>query len=467
MDKQVFALYFGNRGFFPESLIETAREEMIKAVLTSGHDYIIPDIELTKYGAVESREDGKKYAKWLKGEEGNYSGVIICLPNFGDENGAIAALEECGVPILIQAYPDEIGKMDFEHRRDAYCGKFSIEDVFGQYNLKFTVLEPHVVHPASEAFAGNLQEFSAICRVVNGMKKFTVGAIGARTTKFKTVRFDEITLQKYGITVETFDLSEFIFRVQNKSTEELAVQSKINKLINYTNFEFVPEEKINTIAKAGVVLDEYIKENDLDALTIRCWTEMQSILGIAPCVLLSELNDRKFVASCEIDLCSAINMYSMQLASEEPTACLDWNNNYGDDPNKVILFHCGPVAQKLMKAKGTVTDHKMFAKENPNSGWGSNEGDIRSFPMTYSNCKTEDGKLTFYVDEGKFTEDNIEKEFFGCGGVALIDDLQRKLIKLGRNGYRHHTAIGVGHMTKVLEEAFVNYLGYDLMNLKG
>ncbi len=194
---------------------------------------------------------------------------------------------------------------------------------------------------------------------------------------------------------------------------------------------------------------------------------MQSILGIAPCVLLSELNDRKFVASCEIDLCSAINMYSMQLASEEPTACLDWNNNYGDDPNKVILFHCGPVAQKLMKAKGTVTDHKMFAKENPNSGWGSNEGDIRSFPMTYSNCKTEDGKLTFYVDEGKFTEDNIEKEFFGCGGVALIDDLQRKLIKLGRNGYRHHTAIGVGHMTKVLEEAFVNYLGYDLMNLKG
>jgi len=118
MEKQVFALYFGNRGFFPESLIEIAREEMIKAVLASGHDYIMPNIELTKYGAVESREDGKKYAKWLKGEEGSYNGVIICLPNFGDENGAIAALEECGVPMLIQAYPDEIGKMDFEHRRD-------------------------------------------------------------------------------------------------------------------------------------------------------------------------------------------------------------------------------------------------------------------------------------------------------------------------------------------------------------
>lgn len=81
-------------------------------------------------------------------------------------------------------------------------------------------------------------------------------------------------------------------------------------------------------------------------------------------------------------------MRSMILASESPSACLDWNNNYGDDPNKVILFHCGPVAQSLMTKKGTVTDHKMFAKEKPGCGWGSNEGSIAAFDMTYSNCKT-------------------------------------------------------------------------------
>lgn len=235
--------------------------------------------------------------------------------------------------------------------------------------------------------------------------------------------------------------------------------------MNYTNFSCVPENKLTTLAKVGVVLDEYIEEYHLDALTIRCWEEFQTILGIAPCVLLSELNDRMIVASCEIDLCSAINMYSMQLASLQSTACLDWNNNYGDDPNKVILFHCGPVAQSLMKAKGLVTDHKMFAKENPNSGWGSNEGDIRAFPMTFSNCKTEGGKLTFYIGEGEFTEDSIEDEFFGCGGVANIPNLQPKLIQLGRNGYRHHTAVGVGHLNKVLTEAFTYYLGYDLLNL--
>ena len=192
---------------------------------------------------------------------------------------------------------------------------------------------------------------------------------------------------------------------------------------------------------------------------------MKTEVVFAPWVLLSELNDRGIVASCEIDLCSAINMYSMQLASGKPTACLDWNNNYGSDPNNVILFHCGSTAQTLMRGKGIVTDHKMFAKGCPGCGWGSNEGRIAAFEMTFSNCKTEDGKLTFYVDEGEFTEDEIESGFFGCGGVAAIDDLQRKLIKLGREGFRHHTTIGVGHMAKILNEAFTYYLGYDVIKL--
>jgi len=465
MSKLTFALYFGNRGFFPESLIAGAREEMIQAVSDAGYEYLIPDADMTKFGAVESREDGRKYAAWLKSHAGEFAGVILCMPNFSDENGAIASLEDCGVPILLQAYPDEIGKMDFEHRRDSYCGKFSIADVFHQYGLPFTMLEPHVVHPLSEAFAKNLSDFAAICRVVNGMRRFSIGCIGARTTKFKTVRFDEITLQKYHITVETFDLSELINKVQIMSDTDAKVLAKKDRLVGYTNFCKVPENKILTLSKIGVVIDSYIEQYHLNCITLRCWEELQGVLGVSPCVLLSELNDRGIVASCEIDLCSAINMYSMHLASEKATACLDWNNNYGDDPDKVILFHCGPVAQSLMTEKGLVTDHKMLAKTNPGCGWGSNEGRIAANQVTLSNCKTENGKLTFYLTEGEFTKDPIEVEFFGCGGVCHISNLQSKLIRLGQNGFRHHTATGVGYMKSVLTEAFTYYLGYDLIDI--
>lgn len=465
MKKQTFALYFGNRGFFPESLIAGAREEVSRAVVDAGFDYIIPDASLTRYGAVETKAEGQVYAKWLKEHEGEYDGVIISLPNFGDENGAIAAVQDCGVPILIQAYPDEIGKMDFEHRRDSYCGKFSICDVFHQYHLPFTVLEPHVVHPSTPAFAQNLADFAAICRVVNGMRRFTIGIIGARTTKFKTVRYDEITLQKYGITTDAYDLSELFARVRAYSDDDPAVVARKAHLADYTNCSLVPDDKMNTLAKVSVVIDDFIADYQLDCIALRCWEEMQSELGIAPCVLLSELNDRGIVASCEIDVCSAINMYAMKLASEAPTTCLDWNNNYGEDPDKVILFHCGPVPQGLMESKGLVTDHKMFAKGCPGCGWGSNEGRIAAFPFTYSNCKTEDGKLTFYAAEGRFTGEEIEPEFFGCGGVAEIKDLQPKLIKLARNGFRHHTAVGKGHMAAILYEAFTTYLGYDVIDL--
>jgi len=465
MKKTTFALYFGNRGFFPESLIDGARLEMADAVTRAGYDCLILDADQTRFGAVESREDGWTYAKWLKSHEGEYQGVILCMPNFSDENGAVAALQDCGVPILLQAYPDEIGKMDFEHRRDAYCGKFSIADVFHQYGIPFTMLEPHVVHPLSDAFSKNLSDFAAICRVVKGMSRFSIGCIGARTTKFKTVRFDEITLQKYHITVESFDLSELIYRVQKMPDTDAKVLAKRERLVNYTNFCKVPENKLLTLSKISVVIDDYIEQYHLNCITLRCWEELQTILGVAPCVLLSELNDRGIVASCEIDLCSAINMYSMQLASGHATACLDWNNNYGTDPDKVILFHCGPVAQSLMTEKGLVTDHKMFAKANPGSGWGSNEGRIAANHITLSNCKTENGKLTFYLTEGDFTKDPIEDEFFGCGGVCHIPSLQKKLVTLGQSGFRHHTAVGVGSMKEILKEAFTYYLGYDYMEI--
>ena len=460
-----FALFFGNRGFMPAELIAGARNDMIKAVTDAGHEALVMDESATRYGAVETRDEGLVYASWLKSHEGEYDGVILCMPIFIDENGAVAALRDAGVPILMQAYPDEIGKMDFRHRRDAFCGKFSVTDVFYQYQIPFTVMKPHVVHPLSPAFAQNLEDFAAICRVVKGMKRFNLGCIGARTTAFKTVRFDEVTLQRYGINVESFDLSELIFKVQSMADDNEAVIARVKELEAYSDFSLVPEKNKNTLAKIAVVIDQYVDEYHLDAITLRCWNEMETILRVCPCVLISYLNDRGLVTSCEIDLCSAITMRAMNLASGKATACLDWNNNYGDNENKVILFHCGPVAQSLMAGKGTVTEHKMFAKGDPGSGWGSNEGRIAAFDMTFSNCFTENGHLKVYASEAKFTADPIEKEFFGCGGVAEIDCLEDKLLKLAKGGFKHHTTVGVGHMKYVLEEAFRTYLGYDIVDI--
>ncbi len=464
--KMNFALYFGNRGFFPERLIDSARKEVIDALEKQGYGYLLPPPDMTKYGAIESAEDGRRYAAWLSKIKGTFDGVILSLPNFGDENGAVPALRDAGVPILIQAYPDEIGKMDFESRRDAFCGKFSIMDMFTQYQIPYTIFEPHVIHPSSDEFATNLSDFAAVCRVVNGMKRFTVGAIGARTTAFKTVRFDELALEKVGITVEAFDLSEVFFRADKYVDSNPKMIAKRERLINYTDFSKVPEKKIEKLCAISVAIDDMIEKYKLDCVAIRCWTEMQSVAGIAPCVLLSELNDRGIVAACELDVCNAVPMYALQLASENPAMCLDWNNNYGTDSDKCILFHCGPVAQSLMTAKGEVIDHKMFAKAGgAGCGWGCNIGRIADFPMTFVSTKTENGKLVAYIGSGEFTKDIIEPEFFGCGGVVKIPDLQQKLIKIGRNGFRHHVSATSGNYSIALREAFEVYLKYDILEI--
>ncbi len=464
MKKLTFALYFGNRGFFPETLISGARQEMKAALEKLGYAALIMNENATRFGAVETAEEGRQYAAFLKEREGQYDGVILSLPNFGDENGAIAALEHCGVPILIQAYPDEIGQMDFQHRRDAFCGKFSVMDVFCQYKLPFTVFKPHVVHPLHEDFKWQMENFAAVCRVVKRMKKFTVGAIGARTTAFKTVRFDELTLQKHGITTETLDLSELFMRVKDIRPRTEKFNQKKSRLQNYADWTGVPDEKLDVLTKVSVAVDDIIEEYKLDCLAFRCWIEIEKELGVAPCVLLSELNDRGIVAACELDVCNAIPMFALSLASEMPATCLDWNNNYGDAENKCILFHCGPVPQSLMTGKGRIIEHPMFAKSfGAGCGWGCNVGRIAPSPMTYASSKTEDGKLVFYLDQGRFTGEPIEDGFFGCAGVAEIADLQAKLLVIGKQGFRHHTSVTFGHVASSVKEAFTTYLNYDMI----
>lgn len=461
-----FALYFGNRGFFPETLVASARQEMKLAVERNGHQAMLLDEDQTRFGAVESVEEGQKYARFLNQNKGKYDGVILCLPNFGDETGAIAALEDCGVPILIQAYPDELDKMDFSHRRDAFCGKFSIMDVFYQYGLRYTTFQPHTTHPATPVFDQQLSQFAALCRVVKGMKRMTVGAIGARTTAFKTVRFDELALQRYGITTETLDMSEVFLRFKSVDTAAEAYKAKLERLKNYTCWEGVPSEAVVKMAKLGVVIDDIMADFQMDAIAFRCWLELEKELKIAPCTLLSEINDRGIPAACEVDVCNAVMMRALVLASGRPATCLDWNNNYGDEADKCILFHCGPVPQSLMTAKGQVIDHPMFAKAlGCGCGWGPNVGRIAASPMTYASAKTENGKISVYLGEGEMTSDPIAKEFFGCAGVAHIPQLQNKLQLIGHAGYRHHVSMTFGRYEPALQEAFKNYLGYEITPL--
>ena len=106
--KSTFAVFLGNRGFFPAALMAGARQDLGEVLHKLGHETLFLDEHATRHGAVETVKEGQVYANFLAQNRGKYDGVILSLPNFGDETGAIAALKDAGVPILVQAYPDEL-----------------------------------------------------------------------------------------------------------------------------------------------------------------------------------------------------------------------------------------------------------------------------------------------------------------------------------------------------------------------
>lgn len=460
------ALLVANRGFFPSTVIDAAYTEMKAAFAKAGVECLTFEEGKTKYNAVETIPEGNLYHDFLEEHRGEYDGVVLCLPNFGDENGIKAAVRDVNVPIMIQAYPDELDKMDFEHRRDAFCGKFALTSVLAQMGVKYTDYVPFVVAPTSDEFVAQLKKFVITCKVVKALKRLRVGVFGARTTAFKSVRYDESVLERHGVEVETFDLTA-VMAVYNKMADDDALVLKWKEdLHSVASFACTPAGKDQVLAKLGATLDKIIADNALDAIAIRCWAELQELLGVTPCSLLGLLNYKGISAACETDVSNAVAMKALAVASGESAGCLDLNNNYGDEMNKCILFHCGPLPMQLMQGPGEIEDHKMLSKGKPEKcSWGLNVGKMKTGEYTLLGMRATNGELAFFSDKIAITDDPVDKEFFGVYGVMETEDLQNKLKKIANGGFHHHAIVTLTDVVDGVNEALTKYLGYTQVNI--
>ena len=460
------AVLVSNRGFFPGSVIASAHEEMKKALESCGVEALELPREATKYGAVETTDDGRIYADFLKEHAGEYDGLIICLPNFGDENGIKAAIKDVTVPILLQAYPDEFGKMDFANRRDAFCGKLGLCAVLKQMKVKFVSGEPFVMHPLSAEFKKELTDFIEICRVVKGMRRVRLGVMGARTTAFKSVRFDEGAMESLGIDTETLDETQVFAKINSISDNDPRLESWKKDLLASSNTCDTPAYAILNQCKLGVALEELYEEMHLDVMAIRCWSELQYEYKIAPCAIMGLLNQRKMPIVCETDASNAPAMLALTLASDSGTGCLDVNNNYGNEADKCILFHCGPLPMDLLVGPGHMEEHKMFTKtQGENCSWGVNVGKIKPGTITICGMRTENGQLRYFVEKGEIIDAPVDEGFFGTYGILKMDNLQTKLRHMAEEGFRHHALITTGDHVRSVQEALSKYLGYTEIKL--
>ena len=463
-DQTTLGVIIGNRDFFPDKLVAEARVEIldlfkklkIKPILLSETD--------SKLGGVETFAEAQKCAELFRRHADQLDGILVSLPNFGDEKGVAETIHWSGlnVPVLIQAYPDDLGKMDVVNRRDAWCGKISVCNNLYQFGIKYSLTTKHVVSPSSDSFINDLKDFIAVCRVVKGVRKVRIGAVGARPGAFNTVRYSEKILQRNGISVTTVDLSEILGNANKLSADDHIVKERLEKIRAYTSTGKAPNEKLIQIAKLDAVLANFMDEQGLDATAIQCWTSLQKNYGCNVCTSMSMMSENMLPSACEVDVTGTLSMYAMQLASGSPSALVDWNNNYADDDTKCVLFHCGNWAKSFLPDIQISTAPIIGTSVGTENTFGALEGRTPAMPLTFGRISTDDfkGTIKAYVGEGELTNDSLNT--FGTRAVAQIKDLQGVMKHVCKNGFEHHVVMNASKTAGILKEALENYLGWEV-----
>jgi L-fucose isomerase-like protein len=462
--KMTMGLIVGNRGFFPDQLAKTGREEMMRALTKAGIDCIVLGPEDSKHGAVETHEEAKRCAALFRKNADKIDGIIVSLPNFGDER-AIAdtlRLARLDVPVLVQATPDDASKMTILHRRDSFCGKMSACNNLRQYGIPYSLTTLHTESPDSAEFEKDLAWFAAVCRVVDGFKNLRVGSIGARPTAFNTVRYSEKLLEANGISTETLDLSEVFGRIGRLKDDHEGVQGKLAEIKKYVTTGGIPDAALIKMSKLGYVVDDWMQKTDLKISAVQCWTSMEEYFGVVPCTIMSMMSNKLLPAACEVDVCGTISMYALALASETPSALLDWNNNYGSDPNKAVCFHCSNLPKHFFQDFRMDFQQIIAGTVGKENTFGTVEGRVKPGAMSFARFSTDDtaGVMRGYVGEGNFTNDSLNT--FGGVGVVQINNLQKLLHYICENGFEHHVAANFSTTAGAVHEAAVRYLGWQM-----
>jgi L-fucose isomerase-like protein len=460
-----FGLIVGNRGFFPGHLAREGRAEMLKALAEEGFDSVVLDESATNYGAIESRDEAKAYAELFRQNRDRIDGIIVTLPNFGDERGVAETVRMAGlnVPVLIHASMDDPKKMGIDNRRDAFCGKMSACNVLRQYGIPYSLPSEHTQRPDSKSFRADLRKFAATCRVARGLRGLRIGAIGARPAAFKTVRYSEKLLEASGIAVEPIDLSEILGRIDRLKDDDRDVKQKLDAMRDYVSTDGVPKDAQVKMAKLGLVIDRWMKEVDVSVSAVQCWTSMEEYFGVVPCTVMSMMSNENFPSACEVDVCGTVSMHALTLASQTPAALLDWNNNYGEDPDKAVCFHCSNLPRDFFDDAAMDYQAIIAGTVGRENTYGTIVGKVKSGPMSFARFSTDDqtGRIRGYVGEGEFTKDPLKT--FGGAGVVKISRLQPLLRHICENGFEHHVAGTFSHVADAVHEATTKYLGWDVL----
>lgn len=456
----------GTRGFFNPELSRSDKGKL-KGVLDARNiRYVMPPDEMTPTGCIEGHDDAVKAGSWFRERRDSLDGILVILPNFGDEIGIVETLKyiDKDLPILVQASEDEPDKVSVSQRRDAFCGKISVCNNMYQRQIRFTDTILHTENPDSPEFAVDLDRFVRICRVYKGMTNARIAAFGARPMAFRTVRFSEKLLDASGITVIPVDLSEIFSAANSMDASSPGVKEKLAAIGGYGTIpDRIPPEHVLRQARLSVAVENFMDLHSCHASAIQCWESLEKNYGCASCLTMSMMGEVGRPSACEMDIAGTVSMYALTLAAGTPSGFLDWNNNFGREQDVCVCTHCSNYPKSFMGSAVEISELDILgASLGKEKCFGAIKGHVATGPMTYFRISTDDvkGRIKAYLGEG----DIIDRDFPMDGGIAVVKvpELRSLLGHICTEGFEHHVAMVRGNVASVLEEAVGKYLGWDL-----
>jgi L-fucose isomerase-like protein len=164
-----------------------------------------------------------------------------------------------------------------------------------------------------------------------------------------------------------------------------------------------------------------------------------------------------------VDIAGVTAMYALSLATGNPPAIVDWNNNYAEDPNKCVAQHCGNYAKGFVDRPVQVSNLSVLGSVlGEELCFGAIDAKVAPGPMTYLRFSTDDvrGRIRGYVGEGQFTDDPFN--MLGSIAVCQVPNLQKLLNYICKEGFEHHVSMVRSHCARAIHEAAATYLGWDM-----
>jgi len=417
---------------------EMKRRSISQIKSISGAELIYPGDDLIDDGIVTTYEDSLKVIRFFKAEE--IDGIIIGAMSFGEEVPVLNICEKFSeLPLLVYGTKEGTLQPDGQFQSYSMCGTLSITSGLYKRGIKFKFID--LCFPEEDVFLRDVLNFVKACNTYRSFIGARIGAVGTRPSNFETVAVNEtVMLQLYNqkiVPMSLLELYKQILEFDNNSLKE----TLLTDIRNSYNCSFVTPDALERIAKLEAVLKNYIEAQDLSCLAIQCWSAIQEVIKISPCLTMGRLTGLGIPAACEVDIFGALTMlvqYANSLGSSTPHI-MDIVTNNNSRENVFLTYHCGNASRDLAKpgTEVVIKEHGIFGglwgRENC---MGTGEFQLKPGKIMINRLIEDDGIYKMLITEGEVIDspDNLR----GSWGWVKVRDLNSLYRTLAEEGFIHH-----------------------------